>query len=240
MTGSMKKHMALAAALSLCLTLAACGGDESSADSQQLNLETTETTADTTTDTTAETTTETTTESETTQGEQTTGAETTLAQTQSSETAPAAQPPAEQPAATQAPASPAPAPAATNPPAAEVSFWDEVKIGGDFSAYAAAHPDYSLEVAESCIGPGEDRVYSYAGMLVITYFENGSDIVQEVDVDGGSLKTKAGVGMGSTRAQVAAAYGADDTDIYDLPDGTSIQFNFENGVVTAYYVYVTP
>ena len=55
-------------------------------------------------------------------------------------------------------------------------------VGADVSAlYAAIGRPASSDYAPSCLGPGEDGNLYYDGFTVITYRENGSEIIQYVE-----------------------------------------------------------
>ena len=57
---------------------------------------------------------------------------------------------------------------------------------------------------------GSDKTYTYKGIVVSTNPENGKDIVSSIQYYG-EEKTLSGVGIGSTRADIEAAYGIDYT-----------------------------
>ena len=55
---------------------------------------------------------------------------------------------------------------------------------------------------------GSDKTYTYKGIVVSTNPQNGKDIVSSIQYYG-EEKTLSGVGIGSTRADIEAAYGID-------------------------------
>ena len=101
-------------------------------------------------------------------------------------------------------------------------LFDGAAPGKDCTAYVTAHTDYQLDEADSCLGDGKDRTYSYADFTIISYYENGRDIVQEIDISGKSVKTREGISVGMNAAAVQQAYGAPGAVgyIYETADGT--------------------
>ncbi len=55
---------------------------------------------------------------------------------------------------------------------------------------------------------GSDKTYTYKGIVISTNPRNGKDIVSSIQYCG-EEKTLSGVGLGSTRADIEAAYGID-------------------------------
>ena len=158
----------------------------------------------------------------TTTEDETAGTETTTEaaeQKKAAETTAAAESSADEPAATEAPesseaaATEAPAkqqeqPQTTEPPAEKEPYLlDELKLGESCADYVAAHPDCRQETAPSCIGKGEDHVYTYADFTLYSYVEDGKESLREIAVTGGDFETRKGIRIGSTTAEVTAAYG---------------------------------
>ncbi|MBR5405565.1 MAG: hypothetical protein K6E36_08425 [Oscillospiraceae bacterium] len=103
------------------------------------------------------------------------------------------------------------------------ALFDEVCPGKDCTAYVSAHKDYSFQKAASCIGSGEDRVYTYQNFKIISYYENGKDTVQEIELTGTGVSTREGVKVGMTTSDIEKAYGAPAIPgeyIYSIADGT--------------------
>ena len=68
-------------------------------------------------------------------------------------------------------------------------------------------PDCFIETASNP-RMGSDKTYTYKGIVVSTNPQNGKDIVSSIQYYG-EEKTLSGVGIGSTRADIEAAYGID-------------------------------
>ena len=92
----------------------------------------------------------------------------------------------------------------------------------------------------SCIpkGDGSDSntVYSYSGLDVLTYTMGGAEYVGEIDITGGSFATDKGIKVGSSRAEVTAAYpGAESSgsgDIIVLNGNWAISFYMNGDTVS--------
>ena len=79
-------------------------------------------------------------------------------------------------------AAPAPVPAAPEPePAGPTAAQASVYIGGSASAMEGAigSPN-SKSYSPSCMGEGEDGIWSYGSFTVYTYRENGTETVEAV------------------------------------------------------------
>ncbi|MCQ2407856.1 MAG: hypothetical protein MJ065_04930 [Oscillospiraceae bacterium] len=98
-------------------------------------------------------------------------------------------------------------PQTTEPPAEEPYLLDELKIGESCADYVAAHNNCRQETAPSCIGKGEDHVYTYADYTLYSYVEDGKESLREIAITGGDFETRKGIRIGSTIAEVTAAYG---------------------------------
>ncbi len=240
----MKKYMIAAAALLSVCMLTGCGDKT---ESSSLTAETT-TTASDTTETTADTTagTETTTSAAetTTSGEGDTAGETTDSTTDSTaETTAAAQETTAASAATEAQSTAASSDAKTETqPVQQKCLFDEIRLGGDCTAYSTANKNYSLEKAPSCLGEGEDRTYTYSNMKIITYFENGKETIQEIDLTGPGVKTRSGIEVGMKASDITAAHGASSVEndyIYPTTDGT-IEYRMNGDTIEEIWVYLMP
>lgn len=107
---------------------------------------------------------------------------------------------------------------------------DELKLGQDCVAYLSKHTDCQTEKAPSCLGSGEDRVYTYPDFQLFTYYENGKEELREILITGGSFETRKGIRVGSSTADVTAAYGEPAEAgfyTYDTEDG-KLQFFFDS------------
>lgn len=136
----------------------------------------------------------------------------------------------DQPAAEQNEPQDDPKPAETDAPDEKEPFLlDELHIGKDCTAYIAAHKDYSMEEAPSCIGSGLDRVYTYADIELQTYVENGEETARQITFLTDKPETRKGIRLGSSKADVISAYGEpeeEDFYVYQTEDG-ELQFFFD-------------
>ena len=95
----------------------------------------------------------------------------------------------------------------------------------------------SVESQLSCHGVGEDKTYNYNGFVINTYPLNNKDYVMEVVVNSSNISTPKGIHIGSSEADVIAAYGSGYNTVgcyysYETGDGKSIQFFIDNGTVS--------
>lgn len=75
---------------------------------------------------------------------------------------------------------------------------------------------------------GSDKIYTYKGIVIFTKPQNGKDIVSRIQYQGDE-KTLSGIGVGSTRADIEAAYGIDyliDPDYIIYPYGDKAELCF--------------
>lgn len=237
----MRKMNLTAAILSvLCAAaLTACGTEtiQNSA-IEETTVATTDTTKETSTTTEATTTAEvTTTEADTTSAEET--ADTTTSEEAETETTTveATEAPAEV-QTTEAPAAEQTEAPQTEPPAEEKHLLDELKIGGSCADYIAKNTNYEMRESDSCLVNGKDRVYTYPDFILRTVVENGNERIVELEFTSGNVSTRNGIHVGSTEAEVVAAFGAaaDGEYCYETEDGT-FEFLMENGVVQSIYIY---
>lgn len=91
----------------------------------------------------------------------------------------------------------------------------------------------------SCIpkGDGSDSntVYSYSGLDVLTYTMGGAEYVGEIDITGGSFATDKGIKVGSSRAEVTAAYpgaGSSGSDLFADSGNQEIYFYMSGDTVS--------
>lgn len=79
---------------------------------------------------------------------------------------------------------------------------------------AALGQDFEYSEAESCVFEGMDKTFDFGDVLVYTVPSGDVDLLDGYDILGGNQQTSAGIGLGSTRQDVLAAYGepADDSD----------------------------
>lgn len=93
-------------------------------------------------------------------------------------------------------------------------------------------PDSYFEAA-SCAFDGLDKTYTYAGVEIVTYPDEGRDYISSVRILDGSVSTSEGITIGSTQEEVTAAYGEDFQELgtqYVYEDGDArLGILFENG-----------
>lgn len=88
-------------------------------------------------------------------------------------------------------------------------------------------PDNYVQ-ARSCLHDGDDKIYTFGGITIYTYPDEKKDIVYIVEYIGEEL-TPAGVGVGSTMAEVEKAYGKEYVEdafftTYELDVNATISF----------------
>ncbi len=133
---------------------------------------------------------------------------------------------------------PAPTEAPTQPPTEAPTLPPEnlmLKLGEDCSQYITNIPYLSMAKGISCMGEGYDRTYDYGDYIVYTFadYAGTGDYVQEIDLITSAYSTYAGICVGSTRADVEAAYGTTDNGRYASLEGGFLMFMYdENDVVT--------
>ncbi len=113
-----------------------------------------------------------------------------------------------------------------------------VALGSDMSGVLSSLGNAnSVESQLSCHGVGEDKTYNYNGFVINTYPLNNKDYVMEVVVNSSNISTPKGIHIGSSEADVIAAYGSGYNTVgcyysYETGDGKSIQFFIDNGTVS--------
>lgn len=87
-----------------------------------------------------------------------------------------------------------------------------IPLKGDMSVYTAqlGEPD-AYGTAKSCTEAGDDKVYTYGGVVIYTYITNGVDVISLIEITGGE-SLSSGIHIGSTKAEVIAAYGSNYTE----------------------------
>lgn len=90
--------------------------------------------------------------------------------------------------------------------------------------------------SESCAFQGLDKVWTYGGVILRSYPEDGKDLVLSVELKDDSVSTPEGVYIGSAEADVKAAYGepatASDTACVYTKGGSTLTFILDGGKVT--------
>lgn len=108
-----------------------------------------------------------------------------------------------------------------------------IPLKGDMAAYTPqlGEPD-AYGSAKSCVEAGDDKVYTYGGAVIYTYITNGVDVISLIEITGGEV-LPSGIHIGSTKAEVIAAYGSAYTEegielLYEMGDKTiGLQMNGE-------------
>ena len=214
--------------------------EETAAETKKTTKPSTETTA-ATSETTADTETSTATETETASESQT-ETETAAEEPEVTET----EPPAEETDAVVEETTEAP-PAATEPdtaPAAQFSAEDlafqyngvSLTVGQDAAGFVAAVPADTMESAPSCYGNGSDVNYYYSNFTLYIWDSEGKQLTYGIDITGAGLTTSKGIGIGSSLADVTAAYGSGCTvegpDYVYAVDDCTLRFTISGDAVT--------
>lgn len=149
------------------------------------------------------------------------------------------QTPAPQPST---PAAQSSAPAESQAPAAPESYVFQtgtatVSIDQDMTEVLTAlgEPQSYFEAA-SCAFDGLDKTYTYPGFQVITRPEGDKDYVNSILLTDDSVTTPEGLYIGSSSADVTAAYGEGDatsSSIMYTKDGVTLSFILENDTVVS-------
>ena len=90
--------------------------------------------------------------------------------------------------------------------------------------------------APSCAFDCMDKIYSYGGFDLMTYEQNGKDLVSGVVLRDDTVETPEGITIGSKAEDVTKAYGEfekDATSATYTSDNCKLLIIFENGVVTS-------
>lgn len=89
---------------------------------------------------------------------------------------------------------------------------------------ALGEPD-ELTGVPSCIEEGDDKTYTYGGVLIYTFRANGTDQINLIEITGTEPLGK-GIHIGDTEETVIAAYG----DAYTV-DGDELLYELDNKVI---------
>lgn len=89
---------------------------------------------------------------------------------------------------------------------------------------ALGEPD-ALEGSPSCIEEGDDKTYTYGGVLIYTYRANGTDRINLIEITGTESLGK-GIHIGDTTDTVIAAYG----DAYAM-EGNEMLYEINDKVI---------
>ena len=101
-------------------------------------------------------------------------------------------------------------------------------------------PESYFEAA-SCAFEGLDKTYTYADFELVTYPNGDQDFISDIYITAPGVTTPEGIGVGSTQAEMEAAYGTDYTENlgrYTYTDGdTQLCFFIVDGAVS-YVEYI--
>lgn len=116
--------------------------------------------------------------------------------------------PAEEPAENNEP--PAPEQAVGSFSDSDLSFNGASLLGDASGLISSLGAASSVDEAESCLNNGADmKIYHYPGLDVSCYIDGESEIIFDITITGG-YSTPKGITVGSSRADVVAAYGEGD------------------------------
>ena len=108
-----------------------------------------------------------------------------------------------------------------------------IELGTDINEIVEqlGEPDDYIQ-ARSCLHDGDDKIYTYGGIVIYTYPQGKNDVVYIVEYIG-EEKTPSGIGLGSTLTDLEEAYGCDYLEdafytTYELGANATISFQFEN------------
>lgn len=95
--------------------------------------------------------------------------------------------------------------------------------------------------ARSCLYDGDDKLYTYGGIIIYTYPNGAEDIVYLIEVSGDE-KLLSGIGVGSTWTDMIAMYGEEyalfgSMVSYELSESASISFQMEDNVISFVEIY---
>lgn len=228
----MNKKLIAAAMLCACM-LTGCANNAESSDASVKTAETTTSAAETTTSAANAETTTTPSAAETTKAPadstEAAPSETTAAPIQSSENETSVSTTASTTAST----------VSQTEISAPKSLLEQVKLEQDCSAYIAANKGYTMEEAESCLGSGKDRIYTYSNYILRTYYENGKEILQEINITKSGVKIPSGIEVGMKVSDVIAAHGAPAAEgdySYDTAYGT-VEYRCTGDTIDEIWIY---
>ena len=104
----------------------------------------------------------------------------------------------------------------------------EAAVGANVDAFIAANAPVKTETAPNCLTEGKQIEYSYQD-YVITCNESDHKVMF-IDITGPSISTAKGIHVGSSKADVEAAYGAGN-GTYKV-GGYNLTFTYRDDMVT--------
>lgn len=101
-----------------------------------------------------------------------------------------------------------------------------IRVGENESALDVLGPPEYVEQADSCLFDGYDKTYHYSFGDIFTFpsKDAGGNVIDEIYITGEGCTLKGGVAIGSTRADVEAAFGR----AYYTDGDSMIVYNTEN------------
>ena len=106
------------------------------------------------------------------------------------------------------------------------------------SVLASVGDAQNVTSVPSCIGVGEDKIYSYGEFKIESYPNSAGERVLNITIEGSTVSTPKGIRVGMTADDVKAAYGTDaldpSSDDYILiyrSGSRHLDFLMENGVI---------
>lgn len=117
-------------------------------------------------------------------------------------------PPVEEAPATEAPTEEPAAPAAVGSfDNSDLSFNGGSLLGDASGLVGAMGAPSSVDEAAGCLSNGADqKIYHFGGVDVSCYVQDGAEYIYDITITGGYTTSK-GIGIGSSKADVIAAYG---------------------------------
>lgn len=116
-----------------------------------------------------------------------------------------------------------------------------IKVGDEFSAVVDTLGDYQYESAPSCLGAGEDKIFTFDSILVYTQPDGDKDNVFTIEIDNGGVLPSGIVVGTSTVDDVKEVYGSDIKDEGSYLEYKSgnivIDFEIEDGTVVYAEIY---
>lgn len=108
-----------------------------------------------------------------------------------------------------------------------------VELGTDINEVIEqlGEPDDYVQ-ARSCLHEGDDKIYTFGGIIIYTYPQEKKDIVYIVEYTG-EEQTPSGIGVGSTMVDLEKAYGNNYVEdafftVYELEANATISVQLEN------------
>ena len=99
-------------------------------------------------------------------------------------------------------------------PSKNLVLFKDLNVGGDCTTYVKQHSGYKFDEAVSCHGEGKDRVYNYDTYIINSFFNGKTDTVYEIIVLGEGITVEDKLSIGMKKADVIAAIGEGDEDVY--------------------------